>query len=150
MPPKTTNARALRDAVRQLIVSHRALDQAQRPCGTLLPLPHAYALLELLHSAQPMTVTALAQRLTIDRTNVSRLCARMQALGELSMQPHAQDARARTLVLTDKGRALARSVDASSTAHFEAIEATLGDAAHGVIEALELLGSAMVLSEEED
>ncbi len=150
MPQKTKKGRALRDAVRQLIVSHRALDQARRPCGTPLPLPHAYALLELLKSAQPMTVTALAQRLTIDRTNVSRLCARMQSLGELSMQPHPEDARARTLVLTDKGRAVARAVDASSAAYFEGLERTLGDSVGGVIEALELLGSAMVLSEDED
>lgn len=143
-------ARALRDAVRQIIISHGALKAARRPCGTPLPLPHAYALLELLHSADPVTVTALAQRLTIDRTNVSRLCARMEASGELMMQAHPDDGRARVLILTHKGEALARGVDASSAEHFAGIARTLGASAGPVIEALELLRSAMVLSEDED
>lgn len=150
LPAPPDSGRDLRDAVRQLIVSHGALKQARRPCGAPLPLAQAYALLELLHAPEPMTVSALAERLTIDRTNVSRLCARMQASGELRMQAHPGDGRARALVLTAKGKSLAQSVDTSSAAHFSGIAETLGAAAGAVIEALELLHSAMVLSEDED
>ena len=80
-------ARALRDALRRLMVEHGALDDSCRPCGAALSLPHAHALLELLVAPGPVTVSQLAQRLRIDRTNVSRLCARMEALGSSSARP---------------------------------------------------------------
>src|SRR5690606_28483246 len=64
-----SHARQLREAVRQLMVAHGTFEEAKRPCGTELPMPHAYALLDLLHHGQPMTVSELAARLSIDRTN---------------------------------------------------------------------------------
>lgn len=108
--------RALRDAVRQLIVAHGTLDAAKRPCGTPLPVPHAWALLELLAHG-PLTVGSLAARLNIDRTNVSRLCARMVQRGEVVRAPHPHDRRARLIELTD----------ADSAAHFQEISARLAD-----------------------
>ena len=35
--PQLDSARALRDAMRVLIVAHGALDDARRPCGARLP-----------------------------------------------------------------------------------------------------------------
>src|SRR5690606_3097369 len=58
-----SHARELREAVRQLMVAHGTFEEAKRPCGTELPMPHAYALLDLLHHGQPMTVSELAARL---------------------------------------------------------------------------------------
>jgi DNA-binding MarR family transcriptional regulator len=113
-------ARALRDAVRYLVVAHGALDNTHRPCGVRRPMAHAWALLEL-HQSGPMTVTALAARLHIDRTNVSRLCGRMAALGEVERAVHPDDARARLVVLTADGRRAAAEVDASSAGHFDAV-----------------------------
>lgn len=55
-------------------------------------IPHAYALLELLHHGEPMTVSELAAHLAIDRTNVSRLCARMEEAGQLAREPHRRTA----------------------------------------------------------
>ncbi len=136
------DARALRDSLRRLIVAHGALDEARRPCGTPLPAPHAWALLELLAEG-PMTVTALAERLNIDRTNVSRLCARMEAANELERVVHPEDARARLVRLTRHGAALARRVDRSSAAHFESLLESLHADASELVATLDSLTRAM-------
>ena len=136
-------ARQLRDGVRQLVLAHGALNPTQRPCGAALPLPRAYALLELLHNAGPMTVSNLATRLTIDATGVSRLCARMEEDGELIIEPDRDDRRARLLSLTPAGRKLARHVDTSSAGHFRRLLKPLGKDADGVIAALRRLSRIM-------
>lgn len=142
-------ARRLRDALRRTIVAHGALEDARRPCGAPLALPEAYALLELLQSDTPMTVSQLAEKLSIDRTNVSRLCARMEESGELVKEPSAEDARVRVVRLTARGTKLARSVDDSSAAHFDGLAKSLGASAGRVIEALELLEEAMTSEDDE-
>ncbi|MEM9194397.1 MAG: MarR family transcriptional regulator [Myxococcota bacterium] len=134
--------RDLRDAVRRLIVAHAALDDARRPCGTPLTAPHAWALLELReHGA--MTVTSLSERLNIDRTNVSRLCTRMESLGEIRSHAHPRDGRARLIKLSTKGTRLAAKVDASSTGHFLEVLDELPSDPADVVCALEALVDAM-------
>ena len=135
--------RHLRDAVRRLVVTHRALADAKRPCGAPLSMPHAYALLELLHSEEPLTVSALAETLAIDRTNVSRLCSRMEETGELIRRAHPRDGRARALHLTPHGEALARNTEASSTQYFTRLFHALGTDADAVIRSLALLQKIM-------
>lgn len=136
-------ARRLRDALRRLIVEHGALDGACRPCGSGVSLAHAHALLELRSASRPVRVSELARRLRIDRTNVSRLCAKLEALGQLERAPDPEDARARGLSLTRRGRALAAKVDRTSTAHFRALTGSLGEALPAVVEALERLRAAI-------
>jgi DNA-binding MarR family transcriptional regulator len=143
-------ARQLRDAVRHLVVAHGALEDARRPCGAELSIPHAYALLELLHHGEPMTVSALAARLSIDRTNVSRLCARMEEAGEIARQPHPEDGRARAIRLTARGTKLARAVDDQSAGHFARLAKRLGRSVTEVVAALESLTEAMTVTEEDD
>ncbi len=143
-------ARRLRDAVRHLVVAHGSLEEARRPCGAEMSLTHAYALLELFGADGPMTVSELASRLSIDRTNVSRLCARMEEAGELSRREHPDDARARLLRLTARGRRVAQSVDESSARHFARLEQQLGGNAGRVIETLELLRAAMMSSRNDE
>lgn len=137
-----TSARALRDAVRGLILAHGALDNIKRPCGTALSTPHAWALLELTNQ-QEMTVTELASRLNIDRTNVSRLCQRMVENGELARSAHPEDKRVRLISLTEKGKSLAETVDDASAKHFESILSQLGERSPQVFEALEALIQAL-------
>lgn len=136
-------ARQLRDAVRRLVVAHGALEEARRPCGTPLSMPHAYALLELVYRKQPMTVSELAATLAIDRTNVSRLCARMEQDGELVRRPHPDDRRAVALHLTTAGKKLARTVDRTSAHHFADLVERLGDTTDEVVDALNVLERAM-------
>lgn len=108
-----------------------------------MPLPRAHALLEMLASEEPLTVSVLAQRLAIDRTNVSRLCARMEADGELVKVPDPDDARARVVRLTARGRRLAEKTDARSVEHFGALVRELGPAHKRVVAALAELQAAM-------
>lgn len=125
------------------MVAHGTFEEAKRPCGTELPMPHAYALLDLLHHGQPMTVSELAARLSIDRTNVSRLCARMEDAGELARDTHPEDGRVRCLRLTTRGKQLAESVDKQSARHFQRIAEELGSDAARVITSLVRLSNAM-------
>ena len=134
-------ARQLRDATRRLMLAHGALNDGERPCGTPLPTPHAWALLELLQNG-PMTVTLLASRLRIDRTNVSRLCSRMESLGELERALH-QDKRARLVRLTESGERVGRAVDTSSAAHFQRVLEHLSAKSESIIDALTVLTRAM-------
>lgn len=115
-----------------------------------MSIPHAYALLELLHAGETMTISRIAEKLAIDRTNVSRLCARMEEAGELARQAHPEDGRARALRLTAHGKKLARSVDESSARHFAGFAQALGGSTARVIESLELLERAMAQSEEDE
>ena len=136
-------ARALREAWRRAVVAHGSLEEAKRPCGTPLKISHAYALLELLQHNGPLTVSQLAGCLAIDRSNVSRLCIRMEEAGEIERQEHSEDARACALSLTKAGRKLARKVDESSTEHFFELSQRLGSSSTQVIQALRLLQQAM-------
>lgn len=135
-------ARSLREATRELLLAYGALDEARRPCGTPLSTPHAYALIELLHQG-PMSVAALASRLNIDRTNVSRLCMRMEREGELRREADPQDRRVRRLRLTERGELAARKVDAQSAAHFERVMGSLEQDSAEIIGALRTLAAAM-------
>ncbi len=140
--PTEDQSRALRDALRHLLVAHGTLDEAKRPCGTSLSTSHAWALLEL-RDAGPMMVTALAERLQIDRTNVSRLCARMESGGEVERIAHPQDGRARLIKLTNKGEQLAASVDRSSADHFAEVLDRLDVSMADVIKTLHALTQAV-------
>lgn len=142
--------RRLRDAVRCLVVAHRVLTDLKRPCGASMSITHAYALLELYGAARSMTISELTDRLVIDRTNVSRLCARMEQAGEVARSVHPEDGRARVLQLTAHGRRLARGVDESSARHFAALVTKLGSATGRVIESLELLQQAITTKEEDE
>lgn len=146
---KDKRGQQLRDSLRALMLVHGTLEEARRPCGAPMSLPKSYALLELLHSDKPMTVSMLAEKLVIDRTNVSRLCARMEEAGELSKQVHPDDGRAWVLALTAAGKKLARSVDKSSVEHFEQLARKLGASTDRVIDSLKQLQRAMALNEED-
>ena len=148
-PKKAQSARQLRDVIRRLVVSQGALDESRRPCGAPLSLPHAHALLGLLGATQPLTLNALAAGQRIDRTNVSRLCAKMEALGELERASNPQDGRALALRLTEHGERVARHVDATSAARFGAILDALGPRAPSVLSALDHLLDAIQRIEQE-
>ncbi|MEM6956196.1 MAG: MarR family winged helix-turn-helix transcriptional regulator [Myxococcota bacterium] len=125
-----------------MLVAHGALDESRRPCGAPLSTAHAWALLELREGGA-ITVSELAERLNIDRTNVSRLTMRMEANGEVTRAPHPADRRARSLTLTAKGARIAQSVNRSSTAHFRGIADHLDWETSEIIDALNSLTSAM-------
>lgn len=134
--------RALREAVRRLVLAYGALDDGSRPCGTPLPTPHAWALLELLHRGA-MTVTDLSGCLNIDRTNVSRLCRRMESQGEVERVPNPDDGRSTLVGLTAHGDEVARSVDTTSARHFDDVLGALRADPDSVVEALAAVTDAI-------
>ena len=136
-------SRHLRDALRRLMVEHGALDEDARPCGALLSLPHAHALLELHAHGAPISVSELASRLRIDRTNVSRLCQRMEVSRELVRTVGSKDGRVRMLSLTESGERAAARVDRASIAHFSRLAGVLGDDLSAVVRAIEQLTIAI-------
>ena len=140
----------LRSAFRDVVLAHGVLNTAQRPCGAKLSVPHAWALLELCAASEPMTVSALADRLSIDRTNVSRLCVRMERLNELERSVDPADRRVTRLALTPHGRRVADHNDQRSGAHFERLCADLGDHAEAVIAAFERFSAAATRAKQED
>ncbi len=89
-----------------------------------------------------MRVTELSAQLSIDRTNVSRLCARMEAAGDITRDEQPGDARAWRLVLSRRGERAAEAVDVASSAHFASILRLLPPSA-AVVSALEALSEAM-------
>ncbi|MEM9696147.1 MAG: MarR family winged helix-turn-helix transcriptional regulator [Myxococcota bacterium] len=139
----TGHSRQLRDAVRALLVAHGTFDVTRRPCGTPMAAPHAWALL-VLRARGPLSVGELAQRLNIDRTNVSRLCTRMESAGEIRRRPDPADRRAKTIDLTEKGRRVAEQVDQASIQHFALLVENLGSRqSETVTESLKTLARAM-------
>jgi DNA-binding MarR family transcriptional regulator len=81
--------------------------------------------------------------LSIDRTNVSRLVARMEGAGEVKRRTDSQDGRAKVVILTARGMRLAQSVDESSAMHFADVASGLEMAASTVIKSVQALGVAM-------
>lgn len=139
-----TTGRNIRDAMRRVLAAHSALDGERRPCGTPMSMAHAHALLTLRQAASPISVSTLARTVHIDRTNVSRLCARMEVLGEVERLPNPSDGRSKLIQLTNKGQELAGHVDVASARHFAAVVDALGDQAPVVLNTLTLLADALL------
>lgn len=139
----TDEAAALRGALRALLLSHGVLDEHRRPCGATLSAPAAYTLIDLLAAPEGLSVGELSARLQIDRTNVSRLCQRLEGDGLCSRATASADARRCIVRLTPRGRALAEGVEARSLAHHRAVVAALGTATLAVLDALHTLEPAL-------
>lgn len=136
------NPQTLRDALRELVLAYGTLNEHRRPCDTPLSTPHAWALLEL-RTRGAMTVTALSERLHIDRTNVSRLCTKMETLGELERVGHPEDGRAKLVALTTKGARVAQGVDEASLGFFGELALGLDEDVEPITAALNALTKAL-------
>jgi len=83
-------------------------------------MAHAHALMVLLAVGE-VSQQELARELCIDKSNVARLCARMIEAGHVAQRPNDDDGRSRLVTLTVRGKAVARAVDASSSARFRTL-----------------------------
>ncbi len=140
---RSSNGRSLRDAFRRLVAAQALLDDVRRPCGAPLSATHAFALLTLREATSPLSVGELADQLSIDRSNVSRLCVKLERLNHVSRKQHPDDGRARAVQLTPEGRKLAEFVDRSSERHFAEVAEALGSDVGMVVTALGHLESAI-------
>jgi DNA-binding MarR family transcriptional regulator len=81
-----------------------------RGFGDLRPA-HGFAFARL--SAGGATITELAEHLDVTRQAAAQLVDELIAKGYVARHPHPSDARARLIVLTDKGWACTRAAEAA-------------------------------------
>jgi len=68
--------------------------------------PRGYQVLVAITTEEPSSQLALAQRLGIDKTQMTYVIDALAAGGHVERQPHPRDRRVRQVVPTDAGRAL--------------------------------------------
>ncbi len=145
---------SLRAQVQAFVRRFGLLDDSRTPCGKPLPLSHAHALAVLLerhHRGDRTLHKDLTFALGLDKSNVARLCARMQDAGHITQQRPADDGRAREVVLTAKGLKLAREVDSASRQRFERVlRAMPAGERKRVLQALQILNEAVEAVHEEE
>ncbi|HEY6723133.1 MAG TPA: MarR family transcriptional regulator [Polyangiaceae bacterium] len=110
----------LRRVMQRLFRRFGALSAESTPCGKPLPMAHAHALM-LLRAHGELSQRALAAELCIDKSNVTRLCAKLADSGHVQQRANATDGRSRLVALTPRGAQLAAEVDAASRARFAAL-----------------------------
>jgi len=141
---------ALRALVQRFIREIGLLSGDQTPCGKPLPVSHAHALMVLLEhrrASRTPTQQELGRVLGIDKSNVARLCRKMEKAGQLVQKRGRDDGQMRLLTLSERGVRLARSVEQASRARFQRLIGAVGvrdrDA---VLHALAVLNEALVAS----
>jgi DNA-binding MarR family transcriptional regulator len=85
---------------------------------------HAHALVTLLERRRKEAIVSqadLARALGIDKSNVARLCSKMEATGHVTQTRAAGDGRVRLVALTDEGAHLAAQIERASVARFRRI-----------------------------
>jgi DNA-binding MarR family transcriptional regulator len=153
-PPVSTAGRGevdrLRAAVHAFVRSFGLLAGDRTPCGKPIPVSHAHALLLLAEAAQrgeQPTQQRLGAALRIDKSNVARLCAKMERAGHVVRRRSAEDGRARLLGLTARGTRLAEQVNRASLARFgrllDAAPAALRASLSASLEALAAAASTL-------
>jgi DNA-binding MarR family transcriptional regulator len=144
-------AEQLRAAVQRFVRGFGLLASDRTPCGTPLSTSHAHALMVLLEHgrrAEPCSQQRLGEALGIDKSNVARLCARLERDGHGSQRRPEHDGRARLVSLTPAGRRLAERVEARSRARFGELLAALpsAEARASVLASLDALNGAIALT----
>jgi DNA-binding MarR family transcriptional regulator len=85
---------------------------------------HGFAFARL--AAGGATITQLAEHLDVTRQAAAQLVDELTTKGYVERRPHPLDARARLIVLTDKGRACTRAAEAAIADTLAPWEAALG------------------------
>lgn len=127
-PRPSGDAEQLRRLVQELVRSFGLLAANQTPCGQPVSPSYAHALMILLERRRPapaLSQAELGALLGIDKSNVARLCARMEAAGHLVQKRTPDDGRSRLLALTAKGTKLATRIEESSHARFDLVIAAI-------------------------
>jgi DNA-binding MarR family transcriptional regulator len=102
-------------------------------------------LLEAAREGNRLTQRELGQALGIDKSNVARLCRRMESAGHVVQSRSADDGRARLLSLTAVGKRLATNVERSSRDRFQRLMSAIPrESRAGVLSSLARLNQALV------
>jgi len=146
-PATDADGKELRSAVQAFVRGLGLLSTDRTPWGERLSISHAHALLILMECSQrdyKPTQHDLGKALGIDKSNVARLCARMEGDRLITQERCREDGRARRLTPTEKGLQLAAHVDESSRKMFVAVMTVIPPhARQGVLSAIEALDAAV-------
>ena len=95
----------------------------QTPCGKPISVSMAHALMFLRTSVESGSTsqTALQKALSLDKSNVTRLCMTLEEDGFVSQRQSEDDRRVRVVSLTKKGERLADSLLTASQQRFSKI-----------------------------
>ena len=119
---KASDVERLRGLVQTFLRRFGLLLGNHTPCGQPVSLSHAHALMLLLEHERGrlggLRQSELGQALGIDKSNVTRLCARMETMGHVEQRRAPHDGRSRVVSLKPAGMRLARSVERSSRKRF--------------------------------
>lgn len=132
----------LQRSMTQFIRSFGLLQPDRTPCGLELQVSEAHALSEIA-AAPLLTQQALADRLCLQKSTISRLIANLIGRGWVTRTPDPTDRRAHRLALTEQGADVAERVRRARTRRFESLlEVIPPDERAGVVHAVRLLADA--------
>ncbi len=115
----------------------------QTPCGEPVSVAEAHALLELSYGSL-LSQNALAHRLQLEKSTVSRLVGILERKGWITRARSAHDGRAIELRLTDAGNGVAAQLAQARQAKFAQLLSALPESQRPmVIEALGMLVEAL-------
>jgi len=155
VPGANPDAELLRAQIQRFVRSFGLLVTRRTPCGQPVSPSYAHALMALLEresSGAPVSQTELGSALGIDKSNVARLCSRLEAAGHAEQTPAPDDARSRLVTLTPAGKRMAQRITEASRGRFARICAALPHTERArVLDSLTLLNRAVeTLREEAD
>jgi DNA-binding MarR family transcriptional regulator len=119
--PRNEDAERLRRLVQTFARRFELLLGDRPPCGQPISTSHAHALTLLLENAGErggLSQAELGQMLGIDKSNVARLCARMESDAHVKQTRAPGDGRSRLVTLEPQGERMARIVERASRERF--------------------------------
>jgi DNA-binding MarR family transcriptional regulator len=145
----------LRELVQNFVRSFGLLVTKETPCGHPVSPSHAHALMVLHERARHRSRTSQADLgavLGIDKSNVARLCARMELATHVVQERSPDDGRSRLVRLTHEGARLARRIERSSRDRFRRIARRVASSERqALFDSLSLLNAAVqALGDEEE
>jgi DNA-binding MarR family transcriptional regulator len=120
----SVDAAALRSLIQRFVRSFGLLASDRTPCGKPLAASHAHALMALAERSREhrlVTQQELGRLLGIDKSNVARLCSKMERAGHIKQERSPDDGRARLISLTKAGVRVAETVGQASQERFRRV-----------------------------
>jgi DNA-binding MarR family transcriptional regulator len=107
----------LKTLVQGLVRGLGLLETKRTPCGFPISVSQAHGLMLLLERERQgvrTSQTELGQSLHVDKSNVARLCSKLEEAGQARQREDPEDGRARLVELTAKGQRLAEKLKVAS------------------------------------
>jgi DNA-binding MarR family transcriptional regulator len=120
-PSTAADVARLKRSVQDFVRSFGLLVTKQTPCGLPVSPSYAHCMMLLREREQQGLRTSqseVGQRLSIDKSNIARLCTKLEKKGHASQERDPEDGRGRLITLTPKGRRMAERLEGASDERF--------------------------------